>query len=444
MNITFLTASLGSGGAERVVSLLANRMSEKGLQVEIICLMYDDVYYQTKPEVKLTVVPRVCPGNLIKRLFWLRRYVQKSGTEVCVAFTEGVYCATICALLGTRIPVIASERLDPHYMSWQRNLLKKIFLPHAAWLVVQTEHIKSYFKGKVAKKTSIILNPVNEKVFEVNGERLTVNGDGLKIKDDDDNDDDDFLIEHKDTKAQRSFNEKENTIISVARLFPQKRQEVLIKAFAKIAEKYPEWKLIIYGEGPERAKLEKLIASLDEKNNENDDENENTLNTKDTKDKGIDDEKQKTLKEVNGERLMVNDEGLKTKDERLKIKERILLPGRCETIIEELNKAKIFAFSSDYEGLSNAMLEAVCVGLPIVSTRVSGTDELIREGFNGYVVDCGDTDALAEALEKLMGDEKKIQQFSADSRKMAEQFRLDHIVRDWLELMERVIKKETL
>ena len=417
MNITFLTASLGSGGAERVVSLLANRMSEYGHQVEIICLMYDDVYYQTKPEVKLTVVPRVCPGNLIKRLFWLRRYVQKSGTEVCVAFTEGVYCATICTLLGTGIPVIASERLDPHYMSWQRNLLKKIFLPHAAWLVVQTEHIKSYFKGKVAKKTSIILNPVNEKVFE--------------IANDNDNDNENYLTEHKDTKTQRVVNDerlmvngdgltvKENTIISVARLFPQKRQEVLIKAFAKIAEKYPEWKLIIYGEGPERAKLEKLIASLND--------NESDLNTKLTK----------TQRVVNGEGLMVN-------DERLKIKERILLPGRCETIIEELNKAKIFALSSDYEGLSNAMLEAVCVGLPIVSTRVSGTDELIHEGVNGYVVDCGDTDALAEALEKLMGDEKKIQQFSAESRKMAEQFRLDYIVREWLELMERVIKKETL
>jgi len=435
MNITFLTASLGSGGAERVVSLLANRMSEMGHQVEIICLMYDDVYYQTKPEVTLTVVPRVCPGNIIKRLFWLRRYVQKSGTEVCVAFTEGVYCATICALLGTGIPVIASERLDPHYMSWQRNLLKKIFLPHAAWLVVQTEHIKSYFRGKVAQKISIILNPVNEKVFE--------------IANDNDDENENYLTEHKDTKTQRVFNDerlmvngdgltvKENTIISVARLFPQKRQEVLIKAFAKIAEKYPEWKLVIYGEGPERAKLEKLIASL----NDNDDDDDNHLNTKVTEELM-----------VNGDRLMVNDEGLMVNgDERLmvngeslKIKERILLPGRCETIIEELNKAKIFALSSDYEGLSNAMLEAVCVGLPIVSTQVSGTDELIHEGVNGYVVGCGDTDALAEALEKLMGDEKKIQQFSTESRKMAEQFRLDHIVRDWLELMERVIKKETL
>ncbi len=352
MYITFLTASLGSGGAERVVSLLADRMTELGHRVEIICLLYDDVYYTTAPEVKLTVVPRVCPGNLVKRLRWLRKYVKESETDVCIAFTEGVYCATICAMMGTGIPVIASERLDPHYMSWQRNLLKKIFLPHAAWLVVQTEHIRRYFKGSVAKKTSIILNPVNDKVYHV-------------------------------TPC-----EKENIVISVARLFPQKRQGVLIEAFAKIAELFPDWKLVIYGEGPERKSLESLVSCFNSQ-----------------------------------------------------VSSRILLPGRCETVIEELNKAKIFAFSSDYEGLSNAMLEAVCIGLPIVSTRVSGTDELVHDGVNGYVVNLGDTEALAKSLTILMGDERKIQQFSEESRKMAESFKMDKIVEDWLALISKVVKR---
>lgn len=349
MKITFLTASLGSGGAERVVSLLANRMAEMGHQVEINCLLYDDVYYKTSPDVKLTIAVRICPGNLVKRLFWLRNYVKTSGTNVCIAFTEGVYCATICALMGTRIPVIASERLDPHYMSWKRKLLKKIFLPHAAWLVVQTEYIKKYFHGSIANRTSIILNPVNDKVCDI-----------------------------------EPCN-KENTIISVARLFPQKRQEILIKAFANIAERFPEWKLVIYGEGPERDSLESLVSSF-----------------------------------------------------KTQVSSRILLPGRCDTVIEEMNKAKIFAFSSDYEGLSNAMLEAVCVGLPIVSTRVSGTDELIRDGLNGYVVNLGDTDALANALERLMTDETKIQSFSLESRKLAEKFRMDNIVEEWLSLIRNV------
>ena len=349
MNIVFLLASLGSGGAERVVSLLANKMSELGHQVEIICLLYDDIYYKTDPDVKLTIAVRICPGSLLKRLFWLRNYVKTSGTNVCIAFTEGVYCATICALMGTRIPVIASERLDPHYMSWKRKLLKKIFLPHAAWLVVQTKYIKKYFHGSIAKRTSIILNPVNDKVYDI-----------------------------------EPCN-KESTIISVARLFPQKRQEILIKAFASIAERFPEWKLVIYGEGPERDSLESLVSSF-----------------------------------------------------KSQVSSRILLPGRCDTVIEEMNKAKIFAFSSDYEGLSNAMLEAVCVGLPIVSTRVSGTDELIRDGVNGYVVNLGDTDALANALERLMTDETKIQSFSLESRNLAEKFRMDNIVEEWLSLIRKV------
>ena len=110
-------------------------------------------------------------------------------------------------------------------------------------------------------------------------------------------------------------------------------------------------------------------------------------------------------------------------------------------MIEEMNKAKIFAFSSDYEGLSNAMLEAVCVGLPIVSTRVSGTDELIRDGVNGYVVNLGDTEALAKALERLMADETKTQGFSIESRKLAESFRMDTIVEEWLSLVRKVSQK---
>ena len=352
MKITFLTASLGSGGAERVVSLLANRMTEMGHQVEIICLLYDDIYYKINSGIKLSIAHKECPGNLGKRLWWLRRYVKKSRTDICIAFTEGVYCATICALMGTGIPVIASERLDPHFMSWKRNLLKKVFLPHAAWLVVQTEYIKKYFHGSIAKKTSIILNPVNDRVYDIEPCK------------------------------------KENTIISVARLFPQKRHEILIKAFAKIAERFPEWKLVIYGEGPERDSLESLVSSF-----------------------------------------------------KSQVSSRILLPGRCETVIEEMNKAKIFAFSSDYEGLSNAMLEAVCIGLPIVSTRVSGTDELIRDGVNGYIVNLGDTEALAKALEKLMADETKIQGFSLESRKLAESFRMDRIVEEWLSLIRKVSQK---
>ena len=112
MKIVFTLASLGSGGAERVVSLLANKMAEQGHQVEIICLKFNDVYYKLHPDVKVTLAMKQTK-NRITEVSWLRKYVKQEKPDVVIAFTEGVYCFTIAALLGTKIPVIASERLDP-------------------------------------------------------------------------------------------------------------------------------------------------------------------------------------------------------------------------------------------------------------------------------------------------------------------------------------------
>ena len=76
MIITFLLASLGSGGAERVVSLLVNKMVESGHQVEIICLKFNDIYYQTDSRVKVTLAMQQTKNRLTE-LFWLRKYVKK-------------------------------------------------------------------------------------------------------------------------------------------------------------------------------------------------------------------------------------------------------------------------------------------------------------------------------------------------------------------------------
>lgn len=374
MKITFLTASLGSGGAERVVSLLANQMAEMGYQVEIICLKFDDVYYKTRDDVKVTIAIRECPGNLVKRLVWLRKHVKRSEAEVCVAFTEGVYCATIAAMLRTKIPVIASERLDPAAMSTNRKILKRFLLPYANWLVVQTQSIKDYFPKRIQKKTSIIYNPVNEEVFK-SPDGLQVQGANTASS-----------VQSSNTLMEGMGHEKLNRIISVGRLYPQKNQVMMIRAFVKVADKFPDWQLVIFGEGPLRAELEFLVSSF-------------------------------------------------------KLEGRVLLPGRTDHVIEELRKSEIFCLSSDYEGMSNAMIEAVCVGLPIVSTRVSGTEDLIREGNNGFVVERGDVEAMAEAFRKLMGDEELMERMGKNSRAMASMFRLDTITHKWMELINKVIDK---
>ena len=358
MKICFCLASLGSGGAERVVTLLANRMNAMGHQIEIICLKYDDMYYQTDKGVKVVFAEHL--GKSVPELRWLRKHVREEKPDVMIAFTEGVYCFTIAALLGIKIPVIASERLDPTAMTWKRNLLKRLLLPYADWLVVQTKTIKEYFPKSIQKKISVIYNPVNLPQTSSLTTDPSPKGEGSG-------------------KSEG----KMNRIISVARLFPQKNQEMIIKAFAQIVIKYPDWKLVIYGEGPLRAELEAVVSSF-------------------------------------------------------KMQESVLLPGRTEHVVEELRKSKIFCLSSDYEGMSNSMIEAICVGLPIVSTKVSGTDELIEDGINGYRVEIGDERGMANALEKLIQNEEMMKQMAEKNKQKAVLFHLDTIMNEWMELINQV------
>jgi len=354
MKITFLLASLGSGGAERVVSLLANKLVDSRHQVEIICLKFNDIYYQTDSRVKVTLAMQQTKNRLTE-LLWLRKYIKEEKTDVVIPFTEGVYCFTILSLLGTNIPIIASERLDPAAMSSTRKLLKRLLLPYADWLVVQTQSIKEYFPKKIQAKTSIIYNPVVTEVFrEIDNGQLTIENEG-----------------------------RLNRIISVGRLYPQKNQEMMIRAFAKVANEFPDWQLVIYGEGPLRESLESIVESL----------------------------------EMQG---------------------RVLLPGRTDHVIEELRKSMIFCMSSDYEGMSNSMIEAICVGLPIISTKVSGTEELIKNGENGLLVEISNENCMGDCMSKLMSSAVDREGMSIRNKKLAGLFDIDYIVNQWVELINKV------
>lgn len=400
MQICFVTSTLTSGGSERVMSLLANQLAKRGHKVEIVNLNQHIVFYPIHEQIKLSFAEDEVGDSLVKKILWLRKHVKVEKPDVVVPFMEAVYCLTLLALIGLKVPVISSERIDPRYSPHFRNILRRIFLPLTTHLVVQTEDIKAFYPKFIQKKTSIIYNPISETVFHLQEEP------------------------------------KQNVIINVGKLDEQKNQQLLIRAFARIADEFPEWKLVIYGEGPERAKLEKLIASLNE--------NDSYLNTKVTEELMVNGDRLMVNDEglmVNGdERLMVNDEGLKVKDERLKVKERILLPGRSEKVIEEMNRAKVFAFSSDYEGMSNAIMEAVCVGLPIVTTNVSGAAELVKDGEGGFVVPIRDEKKLAETLHKLLSDEELREKMAKHNKATAPQFKLDRIVDQWENLLSKWVE----
>ena len=138
-------------------------------------------------------------------------------------------------------------------------------------------------------------------------------------------------------------------IVAAGRLDENKNHAMLIKAFAMIAEEFPEMRLVIYGEGESREKLEKLVA-----------------------------EKQ--------------------------LEERAALPGSVTDVAGHIEKARIFTLTSNTEGMPNSIIEAMCLGIPVVSTDCpcGGPAELIRDSENGLLVPVGEEKALAEALRRIL------------------------------------------
>ena len=90
--------------------------------------------------------------------------------------------------------------------------------------------------------------------------------------------------------------------------------------------------------------------------------------------------------------------------------------------------------------MSNALLEAICVGLPVISTDVSGASDLIEQGINGFVTPIGDEEAFSLALEKLLGDEKLMYTMGENNRRKAGDFREDRIVDQWASLITHVVE----
>lgn len=351
MKISFVTASLMSGGTERVLTLLANNLAQRNHQVEVICLNKPDVFYPIDNRVKCVFAEKeITSHSLLLKFLWLRRHIIKSKPDVVIPFMVAVYTFTLLCLINVHIPVISAVRNDPKYSNRIKKILRGLLLPRSTHVVVQTESIKSYFSKRIQKKTTVIYNPVNE--------------DFLRLKP----------------------SKRKPIIISVGRLYPQKNQIMMIRAFSKIANEFPNYTLVIYGEGPLRGKLEKEIVNLD-------------------------------------------------------MKKRIFLPGRSTNIPEELNCASVFCLSSNYEGMSNSLIEAICAGLPIVSTKISGTEDFITEGENGFLVDIGDEENMALSLRNLLKANSQITDFGNKNRLLKYLFEPQTIVQKWENLIVKVVNE---
>ena len=352
MKILFVTSTLTSGGSERVMSILANEFCHRGYDVSIVCFNKRICFYTLDKRIQVYYAEvESTSTNLFIKIKWFRSFVRRIKPDVIIPFMVAVYSITIISILGLHIPIVASERIDPKHSSSIKKLLRILLLPLVDYLVVQTESMKSYFPEFIRRKSSVIHNPVSEKVYEVNGIS------------------------------------KENRIVNIGKLHHQKNQRMLIEAFSEITNEFPQYKLYIYGEGPLRLQLENRIKALG-------------------------------------------------------LEEKVFMPGAVNNVIEEISKAKLFCLSSNYEGLSNAVIEAICVGLPVVSTSVSGTSDLVENGINGEVVEVGNVKGLAEAMRRVLCDNNKMKRYCEANKSKADYFRTGVITDQWEKVIKSIVNHE--
>lgn len=181
-------------------------------------------------------------------------------------------------------------------------------------------------------------------------------------------------------------NEKiEDKIVAVGRLTNQKNHKMLIDAFEIIKEEYPNLKLEIYGEGCLHNELQDLI----------------------------------------------NNYGLIN---------QVFLKGNKKNVLECIKDARLFVLSSKYEGMPNALIESMAIGIPSISTDCpcGGPKTLINNNVNGFLVPLGDAKLLAEKIDYCLSNYSEMYKISKEAIKIREELNIDIICRQWYEYLESV------
>jgi glycosyltransferase involved in cell wall biosynthesis len=241
MRCTLIVASLTCGGAERVISTMANYWSSKGWEINLLTLDDGKVppFYDLDSQICHTPLgivinssnPSAAIWNNLKRIQKLRSAIINSKPNVVISFMITTNVIVLLATRWLKVPVVVSERNDPARSSIGRiwKQLRQWTYPFADRIVVQTKRAGDYFSSKLQKRICVIPNPV-------------------------------LLPPYETELSDKLLGER--SLIAMGRLVPQKGFDLLLEALAKLKDRYPEWTLTILGEGELRPQLESLRNEL--------------------------------------------------------------------------------------------------------------------------------------------------------------------------------------
>ena len=357
MKILLTIAHMTIGGAQRVCHNLVNWL-QTNTSAEVTLVIYnrlvvngfkydlsniDNIYLDAK--------------GIYGRIHALRKVIKQREPDVIVSFgtTNAMYDTPACVGLNSKH--IVCERNDPaHYAgSLLSKVISRSLMRLADGYVFQTKDAQRFYGGNIAKHSVVIPNPL------FNIDKMPVRDDG-KVRD--------------------------KTIVSVGRLNKQKNHPMLVRAFAEIAKKYPDFNLVIYGDGPERKKDEILIRQL----------------------------------------------GLSDKVE---------LPGTKSNIFALIHNASLFVLSSDFEGMPNALMEAMALGLPCISTDCpcGGPQELIEDGVNGILIPVSGEVELKKAMSFVLQNKDAAEEMGQKAMTIRENYSLDIICQRWYSYFNQLANK---
>jgi len=178
-------------------------------------------------------------------------------------------------------------------------------------------------------------------------------------------------------------------IVTAGRMTKQKNQELLLRAFEKIKDNFPWVSIELYGEGPEHQTLQRVAEGMGMQN-------------------------------------------------------RIIFHGYTSELGERIKDASLFVLSSDYEGMPNALMEAMALGLPCISTDCEGGGArfLIKNEKNGLLVPKGDVDALAAAIDRMLSDREFAESCGREAHKICERLAPEKIYGEWEQFIKEVVEKQ--
>ena len=360
MKVMFVLSGLGVGGAERVISLISEEWINRGWEVAIVAFdsPRDPLGFNFAPGIDLIRLGIPAGGgsklrgirSSVMRITALRRLMKERRPDIVLSFLTKVNVLTLIASTGTPVPVVISERNNPQAQAahpvWARAW---VALSHRAkGIVLQTETIRGFYPPGIGERATVIPNVV-------------------------------------EAPAREARPHEGKVLVAAGRLDRQKGFDLLIAAFARIAGRFPEWRLVIWGEGQERAALEAQVRATG-------------------------------------------------------LVDRIALPGNSPRPVSWVEEADLFVMSSRYEGFGNVVVEAMQAGLPVVSYDCNfGPRDIIAHGEDGLLVKPESVSDLADSLARMMADPALRKRLATKARKTSQRFNRAAIVSLWDSLVHKVV-----